>query len=155
MKILVVLLLIASQSLHAQTIAPYRIGIVVSNAERSTAWYEEYLEFKCYKRMDLPQYDSLKINFLKRDGFEIELVQKATSFSVRDIVKEYDIDKAPLEGFVKLAFRVENIHETYRSIHHPRVKEIMGVTFDDAMSCDFFLIEDPDGNMLQFISPRK
>jgi hypothetical protein len=40
--------------------------------------------------MSFPEYDGLKINFLKRNKFEIELVEKKTSLFVKQLKPDYD-----------------------------------------------------------------
>jgi uncharacterized glyoxalase superfamily protein PhnB len=131
---------------------PYRIGIIVKNVEQAARWYESNLEFKTYKKMEFPEYDSLKIYFLRQENFEIELVEKKTSFPLKKVMPEYDINKEPLEGFCKIAFRIKDIKLVYEKMKKNGVKEIMPITYDKELKVEFFIVEDNDGNMIQFIS---
>jgi catechol 2,3-dioxygenase-like lactoylglutathione lyase family enzyme len=141
---------------HAQVyMEPYRFGIVVSNVEAAEQWYGGVLEFSTYKKMDFPQYDSLRIRFMKRGNFEIELVGKRSSFSIRSLKPDYDMNAGPLQGFMKIAFRVADVQRTFDHVKQRGAKVIMGVAYDQTFDVDFFIIEDPDGNMLQFIGPAK
>jgi len=145
-----------ANSLYGQIkLEPYRLGITVKNAEQAAQWYQQNLGFKVYKQMSFPEYDSLKIYFLKWETFEIELVEKKTSFSIKDVRPGYNINKEPLEGFSKIAFRTDSLRQTYEKLKKNGVKEIMGLTHDEGFNVDFFIIEDPDGNMLQFIGQNK
>jgi catechol 2,3-dioxygenase-like lactoylglutathione lyase family enzyme len=154
MKIfLIVLLALGSSSLNGQQkLEPLRVGIIVKDVDQVSRWYETNLGFTTYKRMAFPQYDSLQIFFLRQGDFEIELVQKRTSFSIKSLRKDYDINKEPLEGFVKIVFRVKDIVKIHDKVKRNGVKEILGITHDKEFDLDFFMIEDPDGNLLQFVS---
>lgn len=134
---------------------PFRLGITVRNVDQASRWYEENLDFKTYKRMNFPEYDSLKIYFLRNGEFEIELIEKRTSFSIRTLRPDYNLNKEPLEGFAKVAFRIDNIGQVYEKLKRNGVKEIMGITHDQEFREDFFIVEDMDGNVLQFVKPMK
>jgi uncharacterized glyoxalase superfamily protein PhnB len=136
-------------------IIPYRIGIVVDNVKIAEQWYQQVLEFRTYKEMELPQYDSLRIRFMRQGNFEIELVQKHSSFSIESLQPGYDINARPLQGFVKVAFKVADVQGTFNRIKQRGAEIILPVTYDKEFNVDFFIIEDPDGNMLQFIGPPK
>src|SRR5687767_4919389 len=60
---------------------PDLISIVSKDIDGVTKWYEQRLGFKVYKSFNLPQYDSLRINFLQKDDFKIEIVGKKTATS--------------------------------------------------------------------------
>jgi uncharacterized glyoxalase superfamily protein PhnB len=156
MKAVIILLtLILAGNTYAQTsFQPYRLGIVVKDADRASEWYEKNLGFKSYKKMSFPEYDSLKIDFLRSADFEIELVQKKTSLSIHKLHPGYNMNKEPLEGFAKIAFRTKDIKAWYEKLKKNGVKEVMGITYDKTFNADFFMIEDIDGNLLQFIQTR-
>jgi catechol 2,3-dioxygenase-like lactoylglutathione lyase family enzyme len=127
----------------------------VKNIDSSAQWYQKNLGYKLDRKMQFPEYDSLQICFLKSSTFEIELVSKRTSFPIQRFVPDFDINKAPLQGLVKIAFQVANLETLYRQLKGREVKELLGISYDKATDSDFFVITDPDGNMLQFIRPRK
>ena len=134
---------------------PYRLGITVKNIEHASHWYEENLGFKAYKKMDFPEYDSLKIRFLRQGDFEIELIEKRTSFSIKSLRPNYSFSNEPLEGFSKIAFRVDDLRQMYEKLKRHGVKEILGITHDKEFDVDFFMVEDIDGNILQFIEAKQ
>jgi catechol 2,3-dioxygenase-like lactoylglutathione lyase family enzyme len=134
---------------------PIRLGITVKNVEQASHWYEDNLGFKTYKKMDFPDYDGLKIYFLRQGEFEIELIEKRTSFSIKHLRPDYDLNKEPLEGLSKMAFRIDNLGQLFEKLKRNGVKQIMGITHDKEFDIDFFMIEDLDGNILQFIGPGK
>lgn len=145
-----------TSSLYGQVkLEPFRLGVTVKSVEQAAHWYEDNLGFKTYKKMDFPDYDGLKIYFLRQGEFEIELIEKKTSFSIERLRPDYDINKEPLEGFSKIAFRVDNLEQTFEKLKRNGVKEIMGITHDSEFDVDFFMVEDTDGNILQFIGRVK
>jgi hypothetical protein len=115
---LLIFMMIAMSTLPAigspdssKTFRPYLAGLVVKDASRSAAWYCQNLGFEISKTMDFPQMDSLRIIFLKLGGFELELVQKRTSFGITKVVPGYDHEKTPLQGITKVAFMIHGVRE--------------------------------------------
>jgi len=137
-----------------QSIKLHTIGIVVSDIEKASDWYENILELKLYKEMAFPEFDSLKINFLRGKEFQLELMEKKTSFSINAYVPDYSLNNSPLIGFSKVSFSVTNIHGMYDRIKKLGVHEILGITEDPEFNSIYFIINDLDGNVLQFIEQR-
>lgn len=136
-------------------LTPHLLGIVVKNVDSSAKWYEEKLEFKVYEKMDFPEYDSLKIYFLKQGNFEIELIEKKTSFSIKNLRPDYDINKDPLRGISKITFLTENIAQVFTKVKQSGAKIAYELVNDKTRGVSFFIIEDPDGNMVQLIEKKK
>lgn len=150
LKLILIHFLFIAQ-IYSQNVKPSLIGIVVSDLNASTTWYSELFDLKLVKEMSFPKYDSLKINFLKNDDFQLELMEKKTSFSIKDYVENYSINNKPLLGFSKIAFTVKDIQAFYKKIKAMNAKEILAVTEDKEFNTAYFIIADPDGNALQFI----
>ena len=140
--------------LNAQSIKPHTIGIVVSDMDKATAWYQDILELELSKEMAFPEYDSLRINFLTGEHIRLELIAKKTSFAIDDYVKDYNINKEPLIGFSKIAFLVPNVEATYERLKKFNVEEVFGITEDKQFNSSFFIIKDLDGNLIQFIEQK-
>lgn len=147
--------LIAQNSLAQLKIEPARIGIVVSDVDKASSWYHVNLDFKEYKRMEFPAYDSTRIVFSKNAQFEIELIEKKTSLSIKSLKPDYDFNKEPLEGIFKITFDVTGIEQVYNRIKGNGVKEIIGLTYDTEFKQNFFIVEDCDGNLIQLIEPAR
>lgn len=135
-------------------LAPHRIGIIVSNVDSAVVWYQQHLGCRLYKSMDFPEYDSLKIRFLQHPYFDIELVEKKTSIPIKKLLPDYDINKAPLQGLAKVSFRVPHIKEVFARMQQNKVRITIPLTHDKTFDTDFFMIEDRDGNMLQFLEDK-
>lgn len=146
---------LSNYSISAQSLKPYIIAIVVNDIEKATEWYENTLELSLYKELSFPEYDSLKINFLKRESFEIELIEKKTAFSIQEYVKNYDANNEPLIGFCKVSFLVSDVELEYERLKKLNVEEFMGITEDKDFKTKYFFIRDIDGNLIQFIEQLK
>lgn len=132
-------------------IRPYLIAIVAADADKSAEWYEENLGFKITRKMDFPEYDSLKIIIMRSGASELELIQKKSGFSIKKYVPDYDgFDKAPLIGFAKIAFQVSDAAALADKLKEKKVKFLVDLYEDKDMGLRSFIIEDLDGNVLQF-----
>jgi catechol 2,3-dioxygenase-like lactoylglutathione lyase family enzyme len=133
------------------TFRPYLIAIVVPNVERTSDWYKEKLNFDLAKRLDFPQNDSLKIVIMKRGEVELELIQKKTSISIKKFVPDFDgFDKVLLIGFAKIAFWVNDANALAIKLKSKNVKFLVNLYEDKNFGLKSFIIEDLDGNVLQF-----
>jgi catechol 2,3-dioxygenase-like lactoylglutathione lyase family enzyme len=137
----------------SRTLKPYLAALNVRDASRTAEWYVRNLGFKTTRTMDFPQYDSLRIIFLKRDAFELELIQKKASFDIRKYVPDYDNEKAPVQGFTKVAFMVRGVKQLVDSLRQNGVKILYGPFDDEPFGIRTVIIEDSDGNLLQFSEP--
>lgn len=149
--ILIFLLGISGIALSQKTIKPHTIGIVVSDLKKATAWYKDVFDLKLYKELSFPKYDSLKINFLKGNHFQLELLEKKTSFSINKYVAKYSLNDKPLIGFSKIAFSITEISSFYKKLKQKNVAFILGITEDKEFNSKYFIIKDLDNNVLQFI----
>ncbi len=139
---------------YGQSIKPHTIGIVVSDIQRATKWYENVLRMELYKEMTFPEYDDLKIYFLQGEHFQLELMEKNSSFSISEYVRDYSINKEPLIGYSKIVFSVQDIATEYERLSKLDVTEVLGITEDKEFNSVYFIIKDPDGNVIQFIKEK-
>jgi catechol 2,3-dioxygenase-like lactoylglutathione lyase family enzyme len=129
------------------------VALVVSDAVKSAEWYQQNLGFHTTRKMDFPQLDSLKIIFLRWGSFELELIQKKSSLAIAKIVAGYDQEKSPVQGFAKIAFRVENVDAMADSLRGKAVRISFGPFDDETFHLRSLIIQDRDGNYLQFSGP--
>jgi hypothetical protein len=132
---------------------PYLAALNVKDASKAAEWYRQNLGFQITKTMDFPQHDSLRIVFLKLDVFELELIQNRTSFDITKYVPNYDQEKAPIRGIAKLAFMVQNVRLLADTLRLKKVKILYGPFDDKPFSIRSVIIEDLEGNLLQFSEP--
>ena len=64
-------------------------------------------------------------------------------------------DGSLLQGFTKVGFLVENIDDVAEAIKEKNVKIVYDVTDDPEENVSWMIIEDPDGNVIQFFEEIK
>ncbi len=144
---------VQSRSDSSRTLKPYLAALNVKDAAKTAEWYVRNLGFEITKTMDFPQYDSLRIIFLKLDKFELEVIQKKASFDIRKYVPEYDQEKAPVRGIAKLAFMVRGVNQLTDSLRLKGVRILYGPFDDEPFGIRTVIVEDLEGNLLQFSEP--
>ena len=130
------------------SLQPYLIGIGVANAETSAKWYEEVLGFKTFRRMDLPDY-GLKIAFLERGSFRLELVEKKGAAALSHYAPDLQDDM--VNGLKKYAFLIRDLDAAAAKLKAKNVRFVVEPFDDQAMRLRSFIVADPDGNLVQFI----
>ncbi|GAA4335617.1 VOC family protein [Flaviaesturariibacter amylovorans] len=142
----------AAQARDSSRLAPDLLSIVVTDIRIATEWYRDRLGFSTVREIDLPERDSLRIVFLKRDSFLLELVGKRTVFGIGSKVPGYDRFNDPrLAGFNKVSFRVPDIEAWERRLKAKGVLFHLPLIHDRNFGLRTFIIADPDGNLVQFV----
>ena len=132
---------------------PYRAALAVSNVNEISKWYQDVLGFKFTRRMDFDDY-GVHIEFLESNGFGMELIEKQGSKSKQERMADLK-DTSLLQGLTKVGFLVENIEEVSASLKEKEVKIVFDVTDDPEEDMCWMIIEDPDGNIIQFFEEAK
>ena len=139
-----------------KTFQPQLIGIWTSNLETSVDWYVSNLGFEIEEKIKEYPAFNLKVAFLKKENFHLELLEKKPSFHSSEIFAD---ENHNLGGIAKIGFLVENIEEKYEELQATGqvdfVTEIGSLPepgFELKWPKRYFLIRDPDGNYIQFFS---
>jgi catechol 2,3-dioxygenase-like lactoylglutathione lyase family enzyme len=137
------------------TAHPYLVSLSVADLDRSVRWYREMLGFRETRRLNLPD-SSLRISFLELNGFRLELVEFKNSVSFAAIQSKFPTvdDRAKVQGFGKLAFAVTSVRDVAASLKSKKVKFVREVTQEEDTGETWFMIEDVDGNCLQFFEVK-
>ncbi len=130
---------------------PVWAAIGVANLDVSRKWYQENLGFHQTRTIDSAQH-KLRIAFLDLNGFTLELIEFKESVSIAAVKKRIPelTDRDHLQGFVKLGFRIANVDALAAALERSGIKLRMEPTDDREFNDRFLLVEDPDGNTLQF-----
>jgi catechol 2,3-dioxygenase-like lactoylglutathione lyase family enzyme len=137
------------------TARPYLMSLSVANLDLSVSWYREVLGFRETRRLKIPG-SSLRISFLELNGFRLELIEFKDSVSLAAIRSKFPNvdDRAKVQGFGKLAFAVTSVGEAAASLKSKKVKFVREVTQEKDTGETWFIIEDVDGNWLQFFEVK-
>ncbi len=134
---------------------PRIFAATVSNVEASMDWYAWVLGFE---KDTLAHFESsgITVGMLSQDDFFIELVGFDGSISKTDL--DLPSPYSNLHGFFKMGFQVENIEALYNRLSSDNkiniiapldaLPPIEGIDWPEK----YFLIQDPDGNYIQFFS---
>jgi len=141
----------------SKSIKPSLIAISVANVDETAKWYQDNLGFAVKEKKDFPQH-SLRIAFLALNDFEIELVEDQKSVSLGTIQKhlpEAD-DETKIQGFVKLAFTVEDVEALASRLKRNGVRFQMELNRSNRKEgMKSFIVRDNNGNWLQFFGKSK
>lgn len=154
---------IAAQTQESQTntstprfsLQPYLVSLSVAKLDESLKWYGDNLGFTVLNRKDLPEY-SLRIAFIQLNGFTMEMIEFKNSVSEEDIRKAFPNvdDRAKIQGFGKLAFKVENIDAFAGRLKLKGVHFVREVQEDrELFHTKWFIVTDNSGNWIQFFQP--
>ena len=137
------------------TARPYLVSLCVANLDVSVGWYRNMLGFREMRRLNVPS-SSLRISFIELNGFRLELIEFKDSVSYSAIRSKFPAvdDQAKVQGFGKLAFAVTNVGEVAGSLKSKKSSFVREVTQEKDTGEIWFIIEDVDGNWLQFFEVR-
>jgi catechol 2,3-dioxygenase-like lactoylglutathione lyase family enzyme len=136
----------------AQTISvkPRLVALQVKELARSKDWYSKHLNFEAKEEMEFKDH-RLRIAFLQHEEFKLELIDNENAFFIKDVVPDAN-DKKPAIGFSKLTFEVANIQQAYEQLKKSDAKFVYDLTVSNLdRSEKWFMLEDPDGNIIQLI----
>ncbi|HEY0740255.1 MAG TPA: VOC family protein [Chryseosolibacter sp.] len=127
---------------------PDLASIVANDINKVSRWYADNLGFKLFKQMSLPQHDSLRIDFLEKGMFKLEIVGKKKAADRRPLTS---FENPSITGYNKISFRVVNINVLAEKLKASRVTFRTPVFHDDVFRLTSFIVEDPEGNLVQFV----
>lgn len=130
---------------------PCLVAISVADLDKSVKWYQDTLKFSVTKRLDLPKY-SMRIAFLDLNGFQIEMIESKESVSFAGLQKRFPAvdDRAKIQGFCKIGFRVEKIDIVAADLKTRGIIFQRDIQTDAELHEKWFIISDPDDNWIQF-----
>src|SRR5262245_29468203 len=90
----------------------YLSSLSVADLDAAVNWYRDVLGFREQRRMNLPEY-KLRMGFLERDGFRLELIEFRDSVAYRTMTSKFPevTDRCKILGYCKLGFAVEDIEK--------------------------------------------
>lgn len=136
----------------AEKLEPILVAIDVSDLEVATTWYEKKLGFKKKRFVDLHEHD-LTIQFLEKDGFRLELIERSASASRSSL--ELAEGGFGVHGMTRLGFLSGDVDGLFEKLSasgdtltelHPELPPARGVPWP----WKGFMARDPDGNALVF-----
>jgi len=147
--------LVPSPAPPAGAMRPFLAALSVSSVDRSAAWYAAHFGFRILRPPASPRpgvYQAI----LERDGFYLELASLAGS-RPRSAALAAPGQNASLQGVYKLAFWVPDADSALAALRDAGIAIPRGSGLDSAFAggTRYFLLEDPDGTVLQVFGPLR
>ncbi|GHN02154.1 hypothetical protein WSM22_36430 [Cytophagales bacterium WSM2-2] len=122
-------------------------ALTVSNVDSTSRWYEQTFSMKLVKEVKLKD-NNLYVRILTNDFLLVELLQMDGTKSLRDC----SIPKGDghlMRGLVKIGFYVPDLIVAEKYFRSMKVKFRYDPFDDKEMKVRAFLLEDPNGNLIQ------
>ncbi len=129
----------------------HHVGICVSSMDRSLAWYKDILGFEIRSQAHVPDR-GLKIAFIRCGDLEIELFEREGSIAQRPAETNV-LESFQYQGYRHFAFRVADVDATYADLEASGQTLAIPPTTNEALGVRYCFIQDPDGVLLEFLSP--
>jgi len=140
-----------SQDSLSFDLKPYFSAVIVSDIDSSAAWYQSVLGLKVKNRINEPE-SGFKIVILESSYLLIELIEDKSSLEQKKIL-ENKPEGTHVQGFFKIGFKVSNIDVCID--HLKNLKILVEHVYKESSNKRNFLINDPDGNFIQFLNNGK
>ena len=150
--LLLMALMLGSAAVAKDSLRPVLIGIYSQSYEETIAWYVDNLGFEVTNEVENAG-GNIRLSFLDNGQFELEIYSDLIPSAIGERISR-DRFGMPTEGFVKLSLEADSLP--------PLVEKLQsnGVTFvretnesDRKPGQSWFMISDPDGNLVQVFGP--
>jgi hypothetical protein len=135
-----------SQSVQSLDMKPYFSAVIVKNVDTSSLWYQSVLMLKVKNRIN-DTARGFRVEILESSQLLIELIENKLWLDPKSILKDKP-EGTQMQGFFKIGFKVSDVDAcvTYLKNLKINVERI----YKEPSGKRNFLINDPDGNLLQF-----
>lgn len=146
------LLLLNAFIIRAQTAGgfkyePHFSAVIVNNVDSSTKWYQSIFGLKIKNRIDDTQ-NGFRVTIMESSTYLLELIENKTWPDQKKLLVGQP-DGTRIQGFFKIGFKVPDMDSCLKWLS--ALKIIPGrIYIDSATKKRNFLINDPDGNLVQF-----
>lgn len=140
---------VKANQINLEKPSAFACALMVPNAVESARWYEENLGFSKVRTSDEPNGVS-RVVLLEQKGAILEIMQVHDSFAFDPAVSKGPRNR--LRGIQKFGFLVEKdvFDRIHRNLEEKKASFVGGLFTDDGMKMRTFIVEDHDGNMVQF-----
>ena len=152
MKIILSLLMLisaciaAAQNSSGVKYEPYFSAVIVHDVDSSTAWYQSVFDLKVKNRINDVER-GFRVTILESPTFLLELIENRSWPAQKKLLADKP-EGTRIEGFFKIGFKVPDVDAFLK--HLADLKIIPERIYTDSETKKRnFLINDPDGNLLQ------
>jgi catechol 2,3-dioxygenase-like lactoylglutathione lyase family enzyme len=126
---------------------PYFSAVIVNNVDTSAAWYQAVFELKVVDRIN-DTANGFRVVILGSSTFLLELIENRSWPARRQLLAEKPAGTR-IEGFFKAGFKVPDVDDCLKHLAALKVVPERIYTGGGTKKRNF-LVNDPDGNLLQF-----
>lgn len=138
---------------------PAIFALTVTDIDRSMGWYTQYLYFTRDTIMHFPEY-GISVGMMHQGDFFLELVEFSDGISRDSSLLPQGYFE--IDGFFKIGFQAKDLTALYENLAAKEEIKMVAPLGDLSPPADdypwpdqFFLIEDPEGNYVQFFSLKE
>ena len=124
---------------------PYFFAVIVNDLDSCEKWYRSVFGLTVTKRMNEPAA-GFKVIVLESPILVIELIEDRASVKVTDVLAGQPAG-AKIKGLFKIGFHVQDMNACLQ--HFSMLKINAGTIYKDKSGKRNFLVNDPDGNIIQ------
>lgn len=147
-----VLFMLANDTSANTPVRPVLIGIYAQNYHDSVTWYIENFGFETTSEV-VNDSANLRIGFLDNGAFELEIYSDIVSSS-ESVRLNRDRFGMPSEGFVKLSLETSDLENLAHELKANAVEIVREINESDRKpGQSWFMVKDPDGNLIQVFGP--
>lgn len=122
-------------------------ALIVSDIEKSIAWYKASFGFDILNQRKLPKIGLKQAN-LKKGAILLELIQLDTALTPKDVIDNYT-SKTRLQGIFKIGFEVTHFEYWLKHLTALKVEFHGSVVQSKETGKRMVVVKDPDGNRIQ------
>ena len=125
--------------------------VMLGTADYDTtlAWWTEILGFAVEIEWTVPEFPGMRLAYLAKNGFRIELVGKHERFQHRATPQDLD-DHLIDSGFSHLAFEVEDVDAAMAELAEKGVPAFFPATSFPDVGRRVAFVQDDQGNVIEF-----
>lgn len=128
------------------------IMISTDDYDETVAWYRDMLGFEVVHQWTVPELPGLKLGYIERNGFVIEVVETPEARSVRQ--RPADLGEALNDrGIGHLAFLVADVDAVANELKVRGAEFLVEPTSFPDSGRRLIFIFDNSGNILEFLTP--
>ena len=130
-------------------ISPHFFALSVADVDATAQWYQENLGLHLTQEMSAPD-GSARVKILEGGGLVLELLQHSQAISIKKYVPDFN-QGFLLQGIFKVGFFTDDLAGWAQRLEDKQVVFVVPST-TDAAGRQFFIVQDNNGNLLQFFA---
>ena len=144
--------LTAGLTASSQSLEPILVGVFTQSYEETIAWYVDNLGFEIINEVE-NEGGNIRLSFLDNGQFELEIYSDLVPSERTDRIRR-DRFGMPTEGFVKLSLETDSLPPLVEKLRANGVTFVRDTNVSERKrGYSWFMISDPDGNLIQVFGP--